>query len=168
MPISFNALSELVTPSFISENGSDSCSIGGIVPAFIYHGSFNNPTDLGGSSFSDTNALSLCSFSKALAKDVYNSVADSTNNSLKQIATALNQTLDVLRCLGFSECELVGPSSCCPTSGGKPATISIKLPRNLIGQNVCYTTQGVIEGGAPDNGNNIIINPVKANNLRFM
>jgi hypothetical protein len=163
MPLTYIASVDTMSPSFISSDGTCNSSN----PVWLtYTGTSTAPAAIA----DIKTGVNLCTFTKNIAKDVYNSVADATNESLRQIASAMNQTLDVLRCLGYNQCELAGPSSCCPTSGGATAKITLRLPRNLTGQNVGYTINngGILEGGNIDNGNNVIIPGIKSNSFRFL
>jgi hypothetical protein len=165
MPLLFSNLTNLISPQFIDSDSSVSCSGSVNLPEFLFYSTSSSV--INGNSISPLilnetiNKLNLCNFSQALAKDVYNSayttIVGQVNNSLSTLAATINQTLDVLRCLGYNECILTGPSACCTVPGSlPPAQIKIKLPANLAGPNISYNTQGTFDGGDPVSNNFIL------------
>ena len=141
MPITYTLTSALTDPAAFMTSASGTCS----AIAVPYAANFS--------------PASLCNFSKALAGDITNSLATTTNANFSLIATTINQIIQYLNCEGFGDCILTGPSGCCPDSQFRPAEIRIKVPALIGGGNSCYVPQATGGSIVPvtrnvDNGDN--------------
>ena len=139
MPITYTLTSALTSPADFMTTDAGTCS-----------------TATNTLVFTEAN---LCAYTKALAGDITNSLATTTNANFSLLATTVNQIIQYLNCEGFGDCVLTGPSGCCVDSTARPTTITIKVPNLISGIPFCYSPQATVGPIVPvtrnfDNGDN--------------
>lgn len=144
MVISFCSVNNLFADSDPFAGGAVGCTTcnNGSGPFLVYQntgGTVVGPMEL--------KTLSVCNFVRAIGIDIENGLVQDINSSLGKVSCTINQTLDVLRCLGFEKCTLTGPSACCVTAGNpQPSQIVIRLPKNLIPTSDCSSSFRSMDG----------------------
>ena len=147
MPISFTLTDTLLGPGFIGASPSYSCGTGAAaVNVVAYSVPINTaigtlPAGVGTTTY---ETFDLCAYTKAVAQDVTNSLATTTNANFSLLATTVNQIIQYLNCEGFGDCVLTGPSGCCVDSTARPTEIRISVPKLINGTSFCYFPQASV------------------------